>query len=101
MIGDRAFGDDVMRAATLGRAVMDGLEMGGVLPVIKHIPGHGRALVDSHLELPRISADRATLEQNDFAVFKQLNDALIGITGHLLYEAIDAENVSTCSQPVM
>ncbi|MDG1007337.1 MAG: beta-N-acetylhexosaminidase [Alphaproteobacteria bacterium] len=101
VIGDRAFGDDVMRAATLGRAVMDGLEMGGVLPVIKHIPGHGRALVDSHLELPRISADRATLEQNDFAVFKQLNDALIGMTGHLLYEAIDAETVSTCSKPVI
>ena len=101
VIGDRAFGDDVARTVALGRAVMDGLEMGGVLPVIKHIPGHGRALVDSHFELPRITADWATLEQNDFEVFKQLNDALIGMTGHLLYEAIDAEIVSTCSKPVI
>lgn len=101
VIGDRAFGDDVARTVALGRAVMDGLEMGGALPVIKHIPGHGRALVDSHYELPRITADRATLEQNDFEVFKQLNDALIGMTGHLLYEAIDAETVSTCSKPLI
>lgn len=101
VIGDRAFGDNVTRCVALGRAVMDGLEMGGTLPVVKHMPGHGRALVDSHHELPRITADRATLEQTDFEVFKQLNDALIGMTGHLLYEAIDAETVSTCSKPLV
>ncbi len=101
VIGDRAFGEDVESCVALGHAVMDGLEMGGVLPVIKHLPGHGRARVDSHHELPRISEDAETLATSDFAIFKQLNDALIGMTGHLLYEAIDAQTVSTCSKNIV
>ena len=101
IIGDRAFGDDVARIVTLGRAVMDGFEMGGVLPVVKHMPGHGRASVDSHHELPRIDCDSDILRQSDFEPFKQLNDALLGMTGHLLYSAIDETNVSTCSKTVI
>jgi beta-N-acetylhexosaminidase len=101
VIGDRAFGDDVARIVALGRAVMDGLDMGGVMPVVKHLPGHGRALVDSHLDLPRIAADVDTLSTTDFEVFKQLNTAPIGMTGHLLYEVIDDAAVSTCSKPVI
>ena len=89
MIGDRAFGDDVERVVALGRAVMDGFDMGGVMPVVKHMPGHGRATVDSHDELPRIDSDSDTLRQSDFEPFKQLNDALLGMTGHLLFTAID------------
>lgn len=101
VIGDRAFGDDVERVVALGRAVMDGLKMGGVLPVVKHMPGHGRAMVDSHHELPRIDSDSDTLRQSDFEPFKQLNDALLGMTGHLLFTAIDKAAVSTCSKAVI
>ena len=89
------------RVVTLGRAVMDGLEMGGVLPVVKHMPGHGRATVDSHYELPRIDCDGETLRHSDFEAFKQLNGALLGMTGHLLYSAIDDATVSTCSKTVI
>lgn len=101
VIGDRAFGDDVERVVTLGRAVLDGLEMGGVLPVIKHIPGHGRAAVDSHHDLPMIDADVPTLQKTDFEVFKQLNQAPMAMTGHLQFNAIDAAKPSTLSKPVI
>ncbi|MCH1569546.1 MAG: beta-N-acetylhexosaminidase [Alphaproteobacteria bacterium] len=101
VIGDRAFSDDVETVTALGRAVMDGLEMGGVLPVVKHLPGHGRAKTDSHHELPRIDTDKAVLADTDFEVFHQLNDALIGMTGHLLYRDIDEDIVSTCSKTVI
>ena len=85
----------------LGRAVMDGFDMGGVMPVVKHMPGHGRATVDSHDELPRIDSDSDTLRQSDFEPFKQLNDALLGMTGHLLFTAIDEGAASTCSKTVI
>jgi beta-N-acetylhexosaminidase len=101
VIGDRAFGDDVERVVTLGRAVMDGFDMGGVVSVVKHMPGHGRATVDSHDELPRIDSDGDTLRQSDFEIFKQLNGALLGMTGHLLYGAIDETAVSTCSKTII
>ena len=97
VIGDRALGDDVETIVTLGRAVMDGLALGGVLPVVKHIPGHGRAAVDSHFELPMIDADVATLQSSDFEVFRQLNDAPMAMTGHLRFNAIDAAQVSSLS----
>lgn len=101
VIGDRAFGEDVETVVTLGRAVLDGLEMGGVLPVVKHIPGHGRATVDSHFDLPVIEADVPTLQDTDFAVFRQLNAAPMAMTGHLKYTSIDAAQVSTLSKPVI
>jgi beta-N-acetylhexosaminidase len=95
-IGDRALGQEPMRVAALGRAVLDGLRRGGVLGTIKHMPGHGRAMVDSHLELPRVTASDAELEQ-DIAPFRALNTAEIGMTGHILFEAWDSERCATHS----
>ena len=74
VIGDRAYGDTPDKVAAIARAVAEGLADGGVLPVLKHIPGHGRANADSHLELPVVEADRATLEATDFAAFRPLKD---------------------------
>lgn len=85
---DRCYGFDAPTVAALGRAVSDGLMDGGVLPVLKHIPGHGRAQADSHLDLPRVDADHAALEQ-DFAPFRALNDLAMGMTAHLVFEALD------------
>ncbi|CUH66608.1 Beta-hexosaminidase [Thalassovita gelatinovora] len=86
---NRCYGFDAETVANLGRAVADGLLDGGVLPVLKHIPGHGRAVVDSHLDLPSVSADRATLDRTDFAPFRALNDLPLGMTAHLVYDQID------------
>jgi beta-N-acetylhexosaminidase len=72
----------------LSRVVADALMAGGVLPVMKHMPGHGRAVVDSHLEPPRVETDAATLRATDFAVFRGLNDLPIGMTSHLVFEAL-------------
>lgn len=96
---NRCYGFDSNSVSAIGRAVTDGLMDGGVLPVLKHIPGHGRAQVDSHLDLPTVSASRAALE-TDFAPFKALNDLPLGMTAHLVYEAIDA-NPATISEPMM
>jgi len=87
---DRCYGTDPARVADLGRAVADGLLDGGVLPVLKHIPGHGRAQADSHLDLPVVEADLAALTAGDFAPFKALSDLPMGMTAHLVYAAIDA-----------
>jgi beta-N-acetylhexosaminidase len=97
IIGDRAYGEDPEAVARLGGAVCEGLLAGGVLPVLKHIPGHGRATVDSHLALPRVSAARATLEARDFAPFRALCAMPWAMTAHVLYEAIDAEAPATLS----
>jgi beta-N-acetylhexosaminidase len=86
---NRCYGTDADSVATLGRAVADGLLDGGVLPVVKHIPGHGRAVADSHLELPVVEADADTLEHVDFAPFRALNDLPLGMTAHLVYQALD------------
>ena len=101
VIGDRGLGSDVETAVAIGRAVLDGLDMGGVLPVIKHMPGHGRAQVDSHFELPVIEDDVPTLKQTDFEVFRQLNEPLMGMTGHLRFTSVDAGETSTFSKPVI
>ncbi len=101
MIGDRAFGADPERAADLGRAFCDGLLAGGVLPVIKHIPGHGRARVDSHHELPVVETPRAELEVSDFRPFAALAGAPWAMTGHLVYTAIDPDNPATTSHAVI
>ncbi|MGA0531469.1 beta-N-acetylhexosaminidase [Hansschlegelia sp. KR7-227] len=100
-IGDRAYGDTTDAVAELGQAVIDGMLAGGVLPVIKHMPGHGRATVDSHFHLPRVSADRATLEATDFAPFRALASAPIGMTGHIVFDAIDPERPATLSPIVI
>jgi beta-N-acetylhexosaminidase len=101
IIGDRAFGTDPMMIADLGRAVCEGMLDGGVIPVIKHIPGHGRALVDSHLDLPVVETDLATLEATDFAPFRSLRDAPWAMTAHVVYKAIDALRPATTSPVVV
>ncbi|MEZ5669709.1 MAG: beta-N-acetylhexosaminidase [Alphaproteobacteria bacterium] len=100
-IGDRAFAARPERVAALGAAVRAGLEAGGVTPVIKHLPGHGRATVDSHADLPRIAVPRATLENDDFAPFRALRNCPWGIVGHLLIEAIDPDRPASLSPAVI
>lgn len=95
-IGDRAMGSDPMRVAALGRAVLDGLKAGGVVGVVKHMPGQGRAVVDSHHELPTVSCSKEELE-HDFIPFRSLNWAPMGMTSHVVYEAYDAVRPSTMS----
>jgi len=101
VIGDRAFGDDPALVAALGRACCEGMLEGGVIPVIKHIPGHGRATVDSHFELPVVDATRAALEQSDFHPFKALADAPWAMTCHVVYRAIDPDHPATLSRAVI
>jgi beta-N-acetylhexosaminidase len=101
VIGDRAFAADPAEVARLGRAWIEGLQQAGCIPVIKHIPGHGRALVDSHLDLPRVAADRDSLAE-DCAPFAAL--AGVGawaMTAHILYEALDPERPATLSPEVI
>ncbi len=100
-IGDRAFGSDPALVADLGRAVCDGLAAAGVLPIVKHMPGHGRATVDSHLELPRVSAGLAELEASDFAPFRALADAPWAMTAHIVFEAVDPDRPATVSPKVI
>ncbi|MGB0683637.1 MAG: beta-N-acetylhexosaminidase [Magnetovibrionaceae bacterium] len=101
IIGDRAFGTTPETISRLGRAVMEGLLAGGVLPVIKHIPGHGRAEADSHKELPIVGADRATLEAIDIPPFQALADAPLAMTAHVVYEAYDKTAPATTSPTVI
>ena len=97
---NRCYSDDAATVASLGRAAADGMLDGGVLPVVKHIPGHGRATADSHFDLPKVDAPRDGLDAHDFAPFKALNDLPMGMTAHLVYSAID-EQAATLSKPVM
>lgn len=101
IIGDRAFGDTPEQVATLARAQADGLLAGGILPVLKHIPGHGRARADSHLELPVVTASLAELEATDFAPFVALNDIPLGMTAHIIYTALDDARCATVSPIVI
>lgn len=96
IIRDRAYGSDPEEVARIGRAVAEGLLAGGVLPVMKHIPGHGRARVDSHLDLPRVGASRAELAA-DFAPFRALADLPMAMTAHIVFEAIDDQAPATLS----
>ena len=100
IVGDRALGSEPMQVAALGRAILDGLASAGVLGVIKHIPGHGRALVDSHHELPIVSASEEELSV-DLEPFERLRDAAMGMTSHLLYTAWDAERPASQSPVII
>ena len=100
VIGDRALGSEPMRVAALGRAILDGLQRGGVVGVVKHLPGHGRTSVDTHKALPTVTASDEEL-QLDLAPFKALNQAPMGMTGHLLFTAWDVETPSTLSKTVV
>jgi beta-N-acetylhexosaminidase len=88
---NRCYGLDAHSIALMGQAANDGMLAGGVLPVIKHIPGHGRATADSHFELPRVRAPREELERVDFAPFKALRDTPMGMTAHVVFEAVDPQ----------
>jgi beta-N-acetylhexosaminidase len=101
IIGDRAYGHDPDTVASLGRAAADGLLDGGVLPVMKHVPGHGRAAADSHEALPRVGASLEALRAQDFAPFRALADLPIAMTAHVVFEAIDAESPATTSPTVI
>ncbi|WP_420405045.1 beta-N-acetylhexosaminidase [Nisaea sp.] len=101
VIGDRAFAGDAETVARLGRAQAEGLAAGGVAPVMKHIPGHGRAGVDSHLALPRVEASLEVLRQVDFAPFKALASLPMAMTAHVVYEALDRESAATVSARVI
>ena len=101
VIGDRAFGDDPRAVAALGRAFAMGLQQGGVLPIVKHVPGHGRARADSHLELPVVEAGLEELEATDFVPFRLLSDLPWAMTAHVLYRALDAENPATTSPKII
>ena len=101
IIGDRAAGTDVVQASALGRAVCEGFLAGNVLPILKHIPGHGRALVDSHKKLPVVDAPRRDLEELDFAPFKALADMPWAMTAHVVYSAIDPALPATLSAAVI
>lgn len=100
VIGDRALGDEPMQVAALGRAMLEGLRDGGVVGVVKHMPGHGRASADSHAALPVVDASAAELE-SDIAPFRTLNWAPIGMTAHVLYGAWDSHNPATLSSMVI
>jgi beta-N-acetylhexosaminidase len=97
VIGDRAFAGRPEPVAALGRAAAEGFLAEGVMPVMKHMPGHGRATVDSHRELPCVNASREVLERDDFLPFKLLADLPWGMTAHLLFDAIDPEAPVTVS----
>lgn len=97
VIGDRAYGEQPAKVAALAGAVAAGLRDGGVLPVLKHIPGHGRATADSHAALPSVDVDRATLEATDFAAFRPLADLPMGMTAHVLFTSIDPVSPATTS----
>lgn len=101
VIGDRAYSSDPDEVAALGRAVCEGLLSAGVLPVIKHLPGHGRALIDSHHALPTVSVSRAELERSDFKPFRLLHDMPWAMTAHIVFDAIDPERPATLSPAVI
>ena len=101
IIGDRAYGQTPEEVAYLGRAAAEGLIAGGVLPVIKHIPGHGRAKADSHLELPVVEAAYEALDARDFPPFRVLSDMPMAMTAHVIYSAIDPKRPATTSKKAM
>lgn len=100
VIGDRALGSEPMRVAALGRAILGGLQAGGVVGIVKHIPGHGRALLDTHEALPTVDASDRDL-QTDLAPFAALRDAAMAMTCHVIFEAWDPERPATLSPIVI
>ncbi|MGH1578956.1 beta-N-acetylhexosaminidase [Planktotalea sp.] len=97
---NRCYGTDLETVVKVGQAVSGGLLDGGVLPVLKHVPGHGRAVADSHLDLPIVDTDSEVLRNSDFAAFKGLNDLPMGMTAHITYSALD-DRPATLSPKMM
>ncbi|KRR11507.1 beta-hexosaminidase [Bradyrhizobium jicamae] len=101
VIGNRAYGTEPDKVAVIARAVTEGLEQGGVLPVLKHIPGHGRATADSHFRLPTVDTAREELERTDFAAFKPLADLPMAMTAHVVFSALDPAQPATTSATII
>ncbi|TQF38260.1 beta-hexosaminidase [Bradyrhizobium sp. UNPF46] len=97
VIGNRAYGTEPAKVAAIARAVTEGLEQGGVLPVLKHIPGHGRATADTHFKLPTVDTPKDELERTDFAAFKPLSDLPMAMTAHVVFSAVDPAHPATTS----
>jgi beta-N-acetylhexosaminidase len=101
VIGNRAYGTEPAKVAAIARAVTGGLEQGGVLPVLKHIPGHGRATADSHFRLPTVDAPREELDRTDFAAFRPLADLPMAMTAHVVFSALDPAQPATTSATII
>ena len=101
VIGNRAYGTTPDKVAAIARAVTTGLEQGGVLPVLKHIPGHGRATADTHFKLPVVDTSAAELEAFDFAAFRPLADLPMAMTAHVVFSALDPEQPATTSATII
>jgi beta-N-acetylhexosaminidase len=101
VIGDRAYGAEPGKVAAIARAVTEGLGQGGILPILKHIPGHGRATADTHLNLPVVDTPRAELERTDFAPFKSLADLPMAMTAHVVFSALDPAQPATTSATII
>ena len=101
VIGNRAYGTDPAKVAAIARAVTDGLEQGGILPILKHIPGHGRATADTHFRLPTVDTPRSELERTDFAAFRPLADLPMAMTAHVVFSALDPAQPATTSATII
>ena len=101
VIGNRAYGTEPGKVAAIARAVTEGLEQGGVLPVLKHIPGHGRATADTHFRLPVVETSKAELERTDFAAFQPLADLPMAMTAHVVFSALDPAQPATTSATII
>ena len=101
VIGNRAYGTDPEKVAAIARAVTEGLEQGGILPVLKHIPGHGRATADSHFGLPVVNSTRKELERTDFAAFQPVADLPMAMTAHVVFSALDPVHPATTSATII
>jgi beta-N-acetylhexosaminidase len=101
VIGNRAYGTEPGKVAAIARAVAEGLEQGGILPVLKHIPGHGRATADTHFRLPVVDTPRAELERTDFAAFQPLADLPMAMTAHVVFSALDPAHPATTSATII
>jgi beta-N-acetylhexosaminidase len=101
VIGNRAYGTEPGKVAAIARAVTEGLEQGGILPVLKHIPGHGRATADTHFRLPEVDTTRTELERTDFAAFRPLADLPMAMTAHVVFSALDPAHPATTSATII
>jgi beta-N-acetylhexosaminidase len=101
VIGSRAYGTEPKKVAAIARAVTDGLEQGGVLPVLKHVPGHGRATADTHFRLPEVDTSKTELERTDFAAFQPLADLPMAMTAHVVFSALDPAHPATTSATIV
>ena len=101
VVGDRAYGNEPDKVAAIAAAIAQGLSDGGVLPVLKHLPGHGRATADSHARLPVVDTDRGTLENTDFAAFRPLAALPLGMTAHVVFTAVDPIAPATLSRTIV